>query len=438
MLQMTFSPSEVSHLASDRPSGFLVNASTASTGAITYRMPLPDFVTRAKVERVTLISSIGLHPGRRATINGRETSLVSCRAAVPAAARPELCSLKAAFLTAFVAAREIELTIVGAQPNDLALAGGVLPSLLIQSASGIQQPVGWHSDDLSETTPMPILRPLFDYDLRDTSVRLAGDGFYYLTGSTGSPDMWAVTSDIQLWKSADLKTWSPVITKPRQRSVVWNIDRDGTWQKPVTLRDGAPFRPLWAPEIHYLKGTFWIPYSIPKLGTGLLRSTTSKPEGPYVSAIVPDGPLTDGIDASLFQDDDGAVYFLWAGGMIARMKPDLSGLAEAGRQLRPANAPKVGFEGMSLFKYQGRYYLSGADSTNGDYNCFTAISNSIYGPYSDRYISVPHGGHNNFFQDQQGTWWSTYFGSDAHSQIHERPAILKMHFDEAGELKPDV
>jgi xylan 1,4-beta-xylosidase len=239
---------------------------------------------------------------------------------------------------------------------------------------------------------MPRIEALFDYDVRDTSIRPAADGMFYLTGSTGAPDMWAVTGDVHLWKSPDLRQWSPVITRPRPRPVVWNIDRDGTWEKTITLRDGAPFRPLWAPEIHYLKGTFWIPYSIPRLGTGLLKSTTGRPERPYVSAIKDGGPLTDGIDASLFEDEDGTVYFLWAGGMIARMKPDMSGLAEPGRQLRPRNAPLVGFEGSSLFKYKGRYYLSGADFTNGDYNCFTASSANLYGPYSDRYISVPHGG----------------------------------------------
>ena len=31
--------------------------------------------------------------------------------------------------------------------------------------------------------------------------------------------------------------------------------------------------------------------------------------------------LGDEIDASLFEDDDGAVYFLWHSGKIARMKP---------------------------------------------------------------------------------------------------------------------
>ena len=38
--------------------------------------------------------------------------------------------------------------------------------------------------------------------------------------------------------------------------------------------------------------------------------------------------MGDEIDASLFEDDDGTVYYLWHSGKIARMKPDMSGLAE--------------------------------------------------------------------------------------------------------------
>ena len=142
-------------------------------------------------------------------------------------------------------------------------------------------------------------------------------------------------------------------------------------------------KPLWAPEIHYIKGTFWLTYSMPgwdgtakTSGSGLLKSTTGKPEGPY-DDVQPDERLGDEIDASLFEDDDGAVYFLWHCGKIARMKPDMSGLAEPYRWLKTTDAdpnPKhhselcagifgkdsfdhVGYEGMFLFKAGGRYYL---------------------------------------------------------------------------------
>ena len=38
-------------------------------------------------------------------------------------------------------------------------------------------------------------------------------------------------------------------------------------------------------------------------------------------------------DPSMFQDDDGSVYWLWSPAWIAKMKDDFTGLAEAPRLL---------------------------------------------------------------------------------------------------------
>jgi beta-xylosidase len=61
--------------------------------------------------------------------------------------------------------------------------------------------------------------------------------------------------------------------------------------------------------------------------TGILKSTTGKPEGPYVNPLANDGVATPNrIDAAMFEDDDGTVYYTdGGGGSIRKMKPDLSG-----------------------------------------------------------------------------------------------------------------
>ena len=159
------------------------------------------------------------------------------------------------------------------------------------------------------------LKALFDYPLRDTSVCLGPDGTYYLTGTTGHPTWWKTNQGIRMWKSKDMKTWEPM-------GLVWSFEKDMTWQK----KQGEN-QAIWAPEIHYFDKTFWIAYCVNYHGTGIFKSSTGKPEGPYVD-IKPDGPLTGEIDASLFRDDNGKVYFVYQNGKIARMKDDMSGLAE--------------------------------------------------------------------------------------------------------------
>jgi hypothetical protein len=272
--------------------------------------------------------------------------------------------------------------------------------------------------------PLPPLRPLFDYPVRDTSVCVGGDGNYYLTGTTGHPTWWKTNEGIRTWRSADLKTWEAL-------GMVWTIEKDGSWQK--ESRDGN--RAIWAPEIHYFKGTFWLTYCLNYGGTGVLRSTTGKAEGPYKD-IKPDGPLTGEIDASLFQDDDGKVYFVYQNGKIARMKDDMTGLAETPRLLKPANAAQVGFEGAFLTKIDGRYHLVCADFIGGNYHCMVASAEKIDGPYGDRYVAVPHGGHNMFFKDKSGQWWATFFGNDPRAPFRERPAMLRIEFGPDGRVRP--
>ena len=280
-----------------------------------------------------------------------------------------------------------------------------------------------------EVPAIPAVKPLLDLPMRDTSVTLAPDGYYYLTGTTGAPTWWTTNEGIRLWRSRDLKAWEPL-------GFVWTFDRDGTWQKRF---DSAGRRALWAPEIFHTHGTFWIAYSLnyDTAGTGLLKSTTGKPEGPYED-VKKDGPMTSGIDASLFEDDDGTVYFVWQDGRIAPMKPDMSGLAGPEYILAPSNFVHVGFEAAQVFKAHGRYYVSCAEFNparpENRYDCMVASSDHLLGPYGPRYIASTTGGHNTFFKDKDGQWWSTYFGNDAAAPFRERAGLLRVHFDPDGKI----
>ena len=75
------------------------------------------------------------------------------------------------------------------------------------------------------------LKPLLDYPMRDTCVCLGPDGTYYLTGTTGHPAWWVTNEGIRMWKSKDLKNWEPM-------GLVWSFEKDATWQKGKTEKDG--------------------------------------------------------------------------------------------------------------------------------------------------------------------------------------------------------
>jgi len=297
----------------------------------------------------------------------------------------------------------------------------------------------------------PAVIKLIDTPLRDTSICLGPDDTYYMTGTI--EPFWKYNEGIRLWKSPDLVHWEPL-------GMVWKYG-SSPWHKKY-LEAG---KPLWAPEVHYLKGTFWLTYSMPgwdgtpkTSGCGLLRSTSGKPKGPYVD-VQPGERLGDEIDASLFEDTDGAVWFVWHSGKIAPMKPDMTGLAEPYTWLKTstpdpapnhhselcakifgpgsydARARHVGYEGAFLFKHDSRYYLAGADMIDGRYHCMVATSPTIKGPYSQRYIAVRDAGHVTFFQDTQGRWWSTFFGNNPPAPQIETPGIVPIEFDTNGLLR---
>ena len=315
-------------------------------------------------------------------------------------------------------------------------------ALASEARSTNRPPPGLQADK-----PLP-LRKLLDTPLRDTSICRGPDGTWYMTGTV--EPFWGNNEGIRVWKSKDRVTWDGL-------GMVWKYGSSPWHAKYLEAK-----KPLWAPEIHFLKGTFWLTYSMPgwdgtakTSGSGLLKSTSGKPEGPYQD-MQPDARMGDEIDASLFEDDDGSVYFVWHSGKIARLKPDLSGFAEPYHWLKceakdadPAHHSSlcagifgaqpydhVGYEGAFLFKANGRYYLSCSESFDGRYSCAIAVSKQINGPYSARYEAIPHAGHNTFFKDETGQWWSTYFGSDAKAPWQERPGELPIVFDAQGRLSP--
>lgn len=329
------------------------------------------------------------------------------------------------------------------------------------------------------------VKPAFDYWMRDTWATLGPDGYYYMTGTTAAPDReftgqvhcWDWNDGLYLWRSADMKSWESL-------GLIWSMEKDGTWQKDPKVYakgekhakksiNGDPldnkFRAVWAPEMHYIKSQKnWfivacLNQSAGGRGSFILRSTTGRPEGPYENIEGnKDGAIFPNIDGSLFEDTDGTVYFVGHNHYIARMKPDMSGLAEEIRTIEETQyAPEPYIEGAFIFKHDGKYHLVQAiwahrtvegdtyvekegltdKSTRYSYDCVIASADNVYGPYGKRYTAIVGGGHNNLFQDKNGKWWATMFFNPRGAQAAEyevtcRPGLIPMNYKN-GRFMPD-
>lgn len=319
--------------------------------------------------------------------------------------------------------------------------------------------------------------PLIDHPLKDPSICKGPEGWYYLTGTDGTPIVgdgvdFENNDGARIWKSRDLKQWE-LVGKVMDLSVKHSgqdrpQDKPLGWWRYAVGKPGVPDSPMvryvQAPEIHYLKGTFWIAYSISGEGTGLLKSKSGKAEGPYepwgeISVVkILNRRRTHqrhsfrGGSASLFQDDDppsqegsgvagGSVYWLYGDGLIAKLKDDLTGFAEPPRQLLCENPDKtgdkcmdyprkVGRDGYHLIKRDGVYYLFATDFlTRAGENCqdvYVASSDKVYGPYSERNWSIPHCGQTTLFEGPDGRLMATYCGNDRHAAFRDRPGVVPM------------
>lgn len=311
-------------------------------------------------------------------------------------------------------------------------------------------PLPWNNSDsgrVVEQGLIPPVKPLMHLHMRDPIICLGGDGFYYLTGTTGD-NIWRSNDGIELWRSKDLKAWDYL-------GLIWSIENDGGWERAWRMRMGVSFRAIWAPELHFIKGNYYICHSISRAGLAILKSTTGKPEGPYRHAFSADEPLRGGIDATLFADDDGAVYLTYGpGAEMVRLKDDLSGYAgdwtpiifetpdinpeRHHRKCARNGFADLGFEGVTLFKHEGRYYLCVVDRFENDrYSFAVATATAPFGPYRGRYESIPCGGGGNVFRDKKGRWWCTFFGNDDEAPFREKPAILPARIDDQRRLVPD-
>jgi len=269
---------------------------------------------------------------------------------------------------------------------------------------------------LTEDSAVAARKPLITSEtMRDPSTTLGGDGFYYLVGTLDGYGYHKPDGGVKLWRSSDLKQWDDAGFIFRWQGMGYDF--------------GKNIAELWAPEIRWSARdrTYYLAFSVMERGVGgktwLYRSNTGKAQGPYENVTT--SFLVKGIDGFPFEDDDG-LYFLWGGGSIGKLNAKRNGFDGPVRQLVDVDGDHVGYEGNGLIKVNGVYFLTGAEwngplRTQGTYDMMYGTSTSLFGPYSQRRMGAPHGGHGTAFRDKDGKYWYTMFGNDP-------TAPWRMHF----------
>jgi len=187
---------------------------------------------------------------------------------------------------------------------------------------------------------------------------------------------------------------------------------------------------IWAPDISYYNGEFYIFYCTVQLSKD--RSTNVR--GNYMvkskSILGPwskPAQITDfGSDPSHFVDDDGEHYMLFAAGIptgngtkIVKLTKDCTKMAEEPRWIE-TEGKKSAPEGPHMLQKDGYYYFIMAASSGmfQGHHMLIARSKNVYGPFDNSpynpYLTQRdtsainfHQGHGKIFNTQNGEWWTT-------------------------------
>lgn len=196
---------------------------------------------------------------------------------------------------------------------------------------------------------------------------------------------------------------------------------------------------LWAPTIRYHEGTFYVVNTFVSEGREARRDnyiiTAKNPAGPWSDPVFVDG--ADGIDPSLFFDEDGRMWY--TGNFISkeRLYEGHHGIYLC--ELEPENFQFKGeryiiwdgkwsrgkwLEAPHIHKINGWYYLMAAEGgTFTNHSVMMARSRTITGKYeicprnpvvSHRHLSLMNDisvvGHADIVETQKGEWWMVLLG----------------------------
>ncbi|MBS1654349.1 MAG: glycoside hydrolase family 43 protein [Bacteroidetes bacterium] len=256
----------------------------------------------------------------------------------------------------------------------------------------------------------------------DPSICRVGDD-YYLVNST-----FAFFPGLPVFHSTDLVNWQQIGNA---------IDRN----EQLDLSNANVSGGLFAPAIRFNNGLFFITCTCVSKG-GNFIITAKDPKGPWSNPIWT--PAINGIDPSLFFDDDGKAYITYNS-----IPPDNKALYDGHRTIRiieydvnkkitvgdnkiivnggtDISQKPVWIEGPHMYKINGWYFLMCAEGGTGSNHSEVIFrSKNVAGPFvpyghnpiltqrnlnKDRQNPVTSTGHADLVETQDGKWYAVFLG----------------------------
>lgn len=242
------------------------------------------------------------------------------------------------------------------------------------------------------------------------------------TGAFPDPSVVRVGDDYYMVNSSF--TYFPCVPISHSKDLIhWEIIGHAITNPEWAMLDGLESgRGYWAPDISYDGKKFYIAVTYRMNDTDYVCRkqvivSAEKPEGPYSKPAIID---EDGIDPSIFHDEDGRKYMLLnRGARIMELNADATEMIGKPRMLWYGDM-KRNPEGPHLLKKDGWYYLILAEGGTGiGHRVSIGRSKNMYGPYEscpynpvmtqrDPMAAIQRAGHGKMLQLPDGSWYMVY------------------------------
>ncbi len=283
-----------------------------------------------------------------------------------------------------------------------------------------------------------IQNPILPGFYPDPSICRVGEDFYLATSS------FAFYPGVPIFHSKDLKHWEQlgyILDRPEQLPCTYEMLSGG----------------IFAPTIRYHDGIFYMITTNMTMGCVNFIVTATDPKGPWSDMHIIEG--ADGIDPSLFFDDDGKVYYtgttragdengsyqaIWCSEIDVK---EMKLVGERSLLWRGAMIDAISPEGPHLYKKDGYYYLMIAEGGTETYHAVTiSRSENVMGPYvgydgnpiiTHRHLGADYPicnvGHADLVELPDGSWYAVMLASrlmgDGHKILGRETFLTPMRWD---------
>ena len=267
----------------------------------------------------------------------------------------------------------------------------------------------------------------------DAEARVMPDGKLYLYGSydiSGCRDYCSKDYHVFVCEDEKLEHWTDC-----------GLAFRNTAQEP-----GIPWMPdtvLYAPDAIERNGKYYLYMCGCNGFEGV--AVADAPGGPFTAAQPLVGADMDGIDPSVFVDDDGQAYYFWGQFRLkgAKLNEDMVSLDLSSINEGILTETEHGFhEGSSIRKHNGKYYMIYTDISRGRATCMSyAVADAPMGPYKrggvivdNTYCDPASWNNHGSILEYKGQWYIFYHRSSQNSNTSRRVCVEKIHFNEDGSI----